>query len=91
MRRARTGYSLDRAALHRPWSNRGKVPLPFPPHVAKDVREARMLRELVRSQGRMGAAGHVQGERALSRIEHVLEEDPEHAAANRIDPAKARG
>ncbi|HET9544876.1 MAG TPA: succinate dehydrogenase/fumarate reductase iron-sulfur subunit [Gaiellaceae bacterium] len=72
-------------------AKRGKVPLPFPPHVAKDVREARMLRELVRSQGRTGAAGHIQGERALSRIEHVLHDDPEKAPASRIAPEKARG
>jgi succinate dehydrogenase / fumarate reductase iron-sulfur subunit len=47
----------------------GKAPPPVPPHVAKDVQEARALHELVRAQGRTGAAGHVQGERALSRIE----------------------
>ena len=51
----------------------GKVPPPFPPHVAKDVKEARMLRDLVRTQGREGAAGIVQGERGLAMIEHVLE------------------
>ena len=51
----------------------GKVPLPFPPHVAKDVQEARALHELVAAQGRDGAAGIVQGERALSRIEHTDE------------------
>ncbi len=48
----------------------GKVPPPFPPHVAKDVREARNLRKLVREQGRLGALGHVQGERALERLAH---------------------
>jgi succinate dehydrogenase / fumarate reductase iron-sulfur subunit len=48
---------------------RGKVPLPIPPHVAKNVQEARALHELVRTQGRDGAAGIVQGERALARIE----------------------
>src|SRR5579864_5905442 len=40
----------------------GKVPPPFPPHVAKDVDEARDLRKLVQVQGRTGALGHVQGE-----------------------------
>src|SRR3712207_9427902 len=50
-------------------STRGKVPLPVPPHVADRVHEARMLRELVQTQGRGGALGHVQGERALARIE----------------------
>src|SRR3712207_2180151 len=51
----------------------GKVPLPFPPHVAEDVRQARALHDVVRTQGRQGALGHVQGERALSRIEHSEE------------------
>jgi succinate dehydrogenase / fumarate reductase, iron-sulfur subunit len=49
----------------------GKVPPPFPPHVAQDVGEARALYNLVKEQGRDGAAGIVQGERALARIEHV--------------------
>jgi succinate dehydrogenase / fumarate reductase iron-sulfur subunit len=48
----------------------GKVPPPFPPHVAKDVGEARNLRKLVRGQDRAGALGHVQGERALERLAH---------------------
>jgi hypothetical protein len=48
----------------------GKVPVPFPPHVAKDVVEARRLRDLVGEQGRDGYAGIVQGERALARLEH---------------------
>ena len=48
----------------------GKVPPPVPPHVARDVGEARKLRGIVADQGRPGALGHVQGERALSRIEH---------------------
>jgi succinate dehydrogenase / fumarate reductase iron-sulfur subunit len=51
----------------------GKVPPPFPPHVAKDVQESRALYELVKQQGRDGAAGIVQGEKALSRIEFVEE------------------
>jgi succinate dehydrogenase / fumarate reductase iron-sulfur subunit len=54
-------------------ARRGKVPIPFPPHVAADVKEARALYNLVKSQGRDGAAGIVQGERALSRIEHTDE------------------
>ena len=40
------------------------------PHVAKDVQEARALYEVVKAQGRGGAAGIVQGERALARLEH---------------------
>jgi succinate dehydrogenase / fumarate reductase iron-sulfur subunit len=51
-------------------ARRGKVPPPFPPHVAENVREARMLYDVVKAQGREGAAGIVQGERALARIEH---------------------
>jgi succinate dehydrogenase / fumarate reductase iron-sulfur subunit len=63
----------------------GKAPPPVPPHVAKDVQEARALHELVRTQGRTGAAGHVQGERALARIE--LREE---GAPSRISPEESR-
>src|SRR5262245_57507953 len=48
----------------------GKVPLPVPPHVAEGVKESRALYDLVKEQGRDGALGIVQGERALSRVEH---------------------
>ncbi|HEX4521249.1 MAG TPA: 2Fe-2S iron-sulfur cluster-binding protein [Gaiellaceae bacterium] len=48
----------------------GKVPLPFPPHVAKDVRESRRLHDLLHEQGRGGYAGIVQGEAALSKLAH---------------------
>jgi hypothetical protein len=48
----------------------GKVPPPFPQHVAKHVDEARALYELVKHDGEKGAAGIVQGEKALSRLEH---------------------
>jgi Fe-S oxidoreductase len=56
----------------------GKVPPPIPPHVAKDVGEARALYDLVKTQERQGAAGIVQGEKALSRIEFedAVERDP---------------
>jgi hypothetical protein len=54
----------------------GKVPLPFPPHVAENVDQARALRKIVQEQGRQGALGHVQGERALGRIER---RDPDAA------------
>ncbi len=47
----------------------GKVPSPFPPHVAKDVDESRALYDLVKQQGRDGARGIVQGEHALERLE----------------------
>ena len=54
-------------------ARRGKVPPPFPPHVAKDVKESRALYNLVREQGRDGALGIVQGEHALGRIEFAEE------------------
>jgi len=60
-------------------ARRGKVPPPFPPHVAADVNEARALYSLVKQQGRDGAAGIVQGEKALERIEFVEEEGKEDA------------
>jgi succinate dehydrogenase / fumarate reductase iron-sulfur subunit len=48
----------------------GKVrPIPFP-HTAKNVKEARDLRKVVREQDRGGALGHVQGEHALERLAH---------------------
>ena len=68
---------------------RGKVPLPIPPHVAKDVQEARALLEVVKSQGRDGAAGIVQGERALARVE--LETSPDEAPASRDAPEVTPG
>jgi succinate dehydrogenase / fumarate reductase, iron-sulfur subunit len=59
-----TKFALDLAV-------KGKVPPPFPPHVAKDVREARRLYDLtVRESGRRGYDGIVQGERALARLAH---------------------
>ena len=51
----------------------GKVPPPFPPHVAKDVKEARALHELTKAQGRAGSAGIVQGEKGLARAAHANE------------------
>jgi succinate dehydrogenase / fumarate reductase iron-sulfur subunit len=49
---------------------KGKVPPPFPPHVAADVGESRALFDLVKEQGRDGAAGIVQGEKSLMHLEH---------------------
>jgi succinate dehydrogenase / fumarate reductase iron-sulfur subunit len=46
----------------------GKVPVPFPPHVADKIKEASALYELVQEQGRSGYAGIVQGEKALARV-----------------------
>jgi heterodisulfide reductase subunit C len=61
-----TGFALKLA-------RKGKVPPPFPPHVAADVKESRALRELTQEQGREGALGIVQGEHALGRIEFTEE------------------
>jgi succinate dehydrogenase / fumarate reductase, iron-sulfur subunit len=47
-----------------------KAGIKVPPHVAEKVDEARALRDLVQAQGRGGALGIVQGERALSRLAH---------------------
>ena len=51
-----------------------KAGVAFPPHVAKDVDEARKLHQLVREQDRQGALGHVQGEHALGRLVHAFDE-----------------
>jgi hypothetical protein len=61
-------------------ATKGKVPPPFPPHVAAEVQESRALFDLVKTQGRDGAAGIVQGETALGRI------DSHHTAASGRDP-----
>ncbi len=56
-------------------ARRGKVrPVPVP-HVAENVDQARALYDLVKQQGRDGAAGIVQGEKALERIEFVEEQE----------------
>jgi heterodisulfide reductase subunit C len=72
----------------------GKVPLPVPPHVAEDVKEARALREIVNEQGVDGALGIVQGEHALGRIEFAEEHgthtsDPEVRPG--VEPPHAEG
>jgi len=53
----------------------GKVPPPFPPHVAKDVGEARKLHKIVQVEGRLGAQGIVQGEHALAKLSHGYDPD----------------
>jgi hypothetical protein len=58
-----TGFAIGLA-------RKGKVPPPFPPHVAGKVRESRALYDLVKTQGRDGFAGIVQGERALAKLAH---------------------
>ena len=55
-------------------ARRGKVPPPFPRHVAKDVGESKKLYKLVRSQGLDGYAGIVQGEHALGKLDHGTHE-----------------
>ena len=60
-------------------ARKGKVPLPFPPHVAENVKQARDLYNLVKEQGRDGAAGIVQGEKGIAYIEFAKEaEKKEH-------------
>ena len=66
-------------------ARKGKVPPPGPIHVAAEVDEARRLYILVKEQGRDGAAGIVQGERALGRIEHVEAEAAHDATASSED------
>jgi succinate dehydrogenase / fumarate reductase, iron-sulfur subunit len=75
-------------------ARRGKVPLPIPPHVAANVKEARALHDLVKQQGRDGALGIVQGEHALGRIEFAEEHgvktsDPEVRPG--VEPPHAEG
>jgi len=68
---------------------KGKVPPPFPPHVAEDVKQSRALYDLVKEQGRDGAAGIVQGERALAHIN--LFEEPDAAPASLLGPEVTPG
>jgi len=82
-----TGFAIGLA-------KRGKVPPPIPPHVAKDVTQARALYDLVKSQGVDGALGIVQGEHALGRIEFneqagVKTSDPEVQPG--VEPPPAEG
>jgi hypothetical protein len=64
---------------------KGKVPPPVPPHVAEGVKESRALFDLVKEQGRDGALGIVQGERALSRLEHANGADGGHGSRDQAD------
>jgi succinate dehydrogenase / fumarate reductase iron-sulfur subunit len=61
-------------------AKRGKVPLV--PHVAENVDQARALYDIVKTQGRDGALGIVQGEHALGRIEFVQEHGDDAGAAD---------
>ena len=47
-------------------ARRGKVPLPFPPHVAEDVKEARALYNLVKEQGKQRGGGNRPGREGRS-------------------------
>ena len=70
-------------------AKRGKVPPPVPPHVAEGVKESRALWNLVKEQGRDGAAGIVQGEKGLAYIEFAEEHvEPGTGPASRIAPEK---
>jgi succinate dehydrogenase iron-sulfur subunit len=67
----------------------GKVPPPVPPHVAENVDESRRLYNLVKLQGRDGALGIVQGERAIAR--YARHDDADHAPASRDAPEVTPG
>ena len=72
-------------------AKKGKVPPPVPPHVAKDVEEARRL--LRPRRGRRGVDGYrgiVQGERALARLAHgtATTRDPYGEARSRAVPPR---
>ena len=62
----------------------GKVPPPFPPHVAEGVKESRALYDLVKEQGRDGAPG---SSRASTRS---AGSSTRRAAGTTSDPAASR-
>src|SRR5581483_2258175 len=62
-----------------------KAGITFPPHVAENVGESRKLYKLVKAQGRDGALGIVQGERALAHLAHGY--DPSRDPYDRPDAA----
>jgi hypothetical protein len=64
----------------------GKVPPPFPPHVAKHVDEARALYDIVKRDGEEGYEGIVQVEHALGRLEHESDEQGEAAERGPYGP-----
>jgi succinate dehydrogenase / fumarate reductase, iron-sulfur subunit len=69
----------------------GKVPLPIPPHVAGNVKEARALYDLVKEQGKDGAEGIVQVEKGLARIEFADEGDSHLPAPDAAPKLEAEG
>ncbi|CAB4689144.1 MAG: 4Fe-4S dicluster domain-containing protein [Actinobacteria bacterium] len=62
--------SIKQAKFALELARHGKVPPPFPAHVAKNVKESRRLHGIVARQGRNGFAGIVQGEQAMAKLEH---------------------
>ena len=60
---------------------RGKVPPPFPPHVAEDVDEARALHDLVKQQGRDGAARDRPGRERRSAMSRAQCSRPTRSSA----------
>ena len=66
---------------------KGKVPPPFPPHVAAEVDESRALYDLVKAQGVDGAAGIVQGEKALGALSHHAETSGDRSPYDEPDSA----
>ena len=57
----------------------GKVPLPFPPHVAENVNQARALRDILEEEGLQGRARHRPG-RARARAARARRERRRRAA-----------
>jgi succinate dehydrogenase / fumarate reductase iron-sulfur subunit len=83
------GYlaAMKQAGFALSLARHGKIrPVPFPPHVAENQRQARALYDLVKQQGRDGALGIVQGEPALARIEFE-----EEGGARRVAPEVVPG
>ena len=67
--------SIKQAKFAMGLAKHGKVPIPFPPHVAKDVKESRRLHDLLRAQGQNGFAGIVQGEKAMAKLAHGVHDE----------------
>jgi succinate dehydrogenase / fumarate reductase iron-sulfur subunit len=67
-------------------AKKGKVPPPFPPHVAPNVVESRRLYDLVLERGRRGYEGIVQGERALAKLAHGHGDDGRDPYASGLVP-----
>ena len=72
-------------------ARKGKVPLPFPPHVAENVKQARDLYNLVKEQGRDGAAGIVQGEKGIAYIEFAEDQEKKDRGERQMKVAYYKG